>query len=195
VPAVHDGFEANVAGVRMNPFANTDTSVLLALGLSVLMIGTSIFILFYHDRKHVEIDQVVDYSFSRDNLRRALLYYRFMSVSMLVVYVLFTISCLLLQSDGYLLFSDAGQPVRAGPIGTSMFAFDLVLRGGFFDVMEHFDLRVTALHLNKKAFWFVWYSFVFRMFFSLTLIKMFISFAWIYGKIRVMRQADHGRLA
>lgn len=165
------------------------TSVLLAIGLSALMIGTSVFILFYHDRKHVEIDQVVDFSFSGDNLRNAFLYYRFMSVSMLVFYVLFTISCLFLQSDGYLLFSEGGQPLRVGPIGTSMFAFDLVLRGGFFDVMEHFDLRVTSLFLNKKAFWFVWYSFVFRMFYSLTLIKMFISFAWIYGKIRLVRQA------
>ena len=177
----------------MSLISNLDNSVLLAIGLSALMIGTTVFILFYHDRKHVEIDQVVDFSFSRDNLRNALVYYRFMSVSMLVFYVLFTISCLLLQSDGYLLFSDAGQPVRAGPIGTSMFAFDLVLRGGFFDVMEHFDLRVTALHLNKKAFWFVWYSFVFRMFYSLTLIKMFISFAWIYGKIRLVRQAERER--
>jgi len=164
-------------------------SVLLAIGISLLMIGTSIFIIFFHDRKHQELDQWIDFSFSGDTWRRALHYYRFMALSMLVFYVLFTCSCLLLQADGYMIFYDSFQPIYAGPIGTSLFALDLVLRGGFFDVMEHFELGVSPVTMNRKQFWFVWYAFVFRMFFGLTLIKMFISFVWIYGKVRMAAQA------
>jgi len=168
-------------------------SVLLALGLAATMIATSVFIIFYHDTKHEEIEQRVDYSFSGETFRRALGYYRFMAVSMLVFYVLFTCSCLVLQADGYKLFSstlDGKTPVFAGPIATSLFALDLVLRGGFFDIMEHFELGVSPVLMNRQQFWFVWYAFVFRMFFGLTLIKMFISFVWIYGKVRMQVQAQ-----
>ena len=164
-------------------------SVLFAVGISLTMVVTSVFIIFYHDRKHQEIDQWVDYSFSGYTWRRALGYYRFMALSMLVFYVLFTCNCLLLQADGIMIFSDGRQPIFSGPIGTSLFALDLVLRGGFFDVMEHFDLGVSPVTMNRKQFWFVWYSFAFRMFFGLTLIKMFISFVWIYGKARFAVQA------
>jgi hypothetical protein len=170
---------------------NTSPGVVFATAIAVLMIAASVFILFYHDRKHDELDQWVDFAFSREKWRNALLYYRFMAVSMLVFYVLFTISCLLLQAEGYQLFSNGREPVRAGPIGTSLFAIDLVLRGGFFDIMEHFDLGVTTVLMNRKSLWFVWYAFVFRMFYALTLIKILISFVWIYGKIRMARQVVH----
>jgi hypothetical protein len=166
-------------------------SVLLAIGLSVLMIGTSVFIVFFHGRTEQEIDRWVDYSFSGYTLRRALGYYRFMALSMLVVYVLFTCSCLILQADGIAIFADPQrQPIVAGPIATSLFTLDLVLRGGFFDIMEHFELGVSPVLMNRQQFWFVWYAFVFRMFFGLTLIKMFISFVWIYGKVRMQVQAQ-----
>ena len=52
------------------------------------MIGTVIFIIFYHDSKHDEIDRWVDFSFSGNSLRQAFGYYRFMAVSMLFFYVL-----------------------------------------------------------------------------------------------------------
>ncbi|MCL4767839.1 MAG: hypothetical protein KJZ80_16550 [Hyphomicrobiaceae bacterium] len=167
---------------------NTTPAVLLALAIAALMIAASVFILFYHDRKHEELDQWVDFSFSRDTLRNALTYYRFMAVSMLVFYVLFTISCLLLQAEGRHIFASGNEPLHAGPIAASMFTFDLVLRGGFFDIMEHFDLGVSPVAMNRKSLWFVWYAFVFRMFYALTLIKILISFVWIYGKIRMARQ-------
>jgi hypothetical protein len=174
-------------------------SVLLAIGLALTMIATSVFIVFYHDTKHEEIEQRVDFSFSGETFRRALGYYRFMAVSMLVFYVLFTCSCLVLQADGYLLFSatlDGRNPVRAGPIATSLFALDLVLRGGFFDIMEHFDLGISPVYLNRGSFWFVWYSFVFRIFFGLTLLKILFSFVWIYGKARMATEQErHARRA
>lgn len=173
-------------------------SVLLALGLAATMIATSVFIVFYHDTKHEEIEQRVDYSFSGETFRRALGYYRFMAVSMLVFYVLFTCSCLVLQADGYKLFSstlDGRTPIFAGPIATSLFALDLVLRGGFFDIMEHFDLGVSTVYLNRGMRWFVWYSFVFRMYFGLTLLKILFSFVWIYGKARVQSQIARDRMA
>lgn len=167
-------------------------SILVAIVTSVMMVGTVIFIIFYHDAKHEEIDRWVDFSFSGNTLRDALGYYRFMAVSMLFFYILFTCSCLYLQYDGFMIFSDqAHQPVYGGPIATSFFALDLVLRGGFFDLMEHFDLRITTLYINKGSMWFWIYSFIFRIFYGLTLIKMVISFAWIYGKIRLARRA-HG---
>lgn len=154
------------------------------------MISAVIFILFYHDSKHEELDRWVDFSFSGSTLRQALGYYRFMAVSMLFFYVLFTLSCLFLQHDGHMIFSNGKHPVYGGPISVSLFALDLVCRGGFFDVMEHFDLRITTLLINKGAIWFWIYSFIFRIFYSLTLIKILISFAWIYGKIRIARQAQ-----
>ncbi len=169
-------------------------SILLALGISAAMIANVVFIIFYHDRKHQEIDRWVDYSFTGSTWRSALGYYRFMALSMLVFYVLFTVSCLLLQSDGYTIFADADRrmeqhPVIAGPIGTSLFTLDLVLRGGFFDIMEHFSLGITPVYMYRKQFWFVWYAFVFRMFFGMTMIKMLVSFVWIYGKARLAVQA------
>lgn len=170
-------------------FQNLQFSIIFALGLAGLMIGTVIFIIFYHDSKHDEIDRWVDFSFSGNSLRQAFGYYRFMAVSMLFFYVLFTISCLLLQGDGFKIFSDGKEAVFGGPIAVSLFSLDLVFRGGFFDVMEHFDLRLSTLYINKGSMWFWIYSFIFRIFYGLTLIKILISFAWIYGKIRLARQA------
>jgi len=167
---------------------NTTPAVLMAIATAALMIAASVFIIFYHDRKHEELDQWVDFSLSREALRHAAMYYRFMAVSMLVFYVLFTISCLLLQAEGHLIFSYGREPIHAGPIEASFFAIDLVLRGGFFDIMEHFDLGVSPIAMNRKLFWFVIYAFVFRMFYAVTLIKIVISFVWIYGKIRMARQ-------
>jgi len=174
---------------------NLQASVVVAIVISAMMIGTVIFIIFYHDSKHEQIDRWVDFSFSGNTLRDALGYYRFMAVSMLFFYILFTCSCLYLQSEGFMIFADmAMEPVEGGPIATSMFALDLVFRGGFFDIMEHFDLRITSLYINKGSMWFWIYSFVFRIFYGLTLIKMVISFAWIYGKIRLAKRA-HGQTA
>jgi len=167
-------------------------SILVAIVISLMMIGTVIFIIFYHDSKHDEIDRWVDFSFSGNTLTDALGYYRFMAVSMLFFYILFTCSCLYLQYEGFMIFADKDKvPVFGRPFATSLFALDLVCRGGFFDVMEHFDLRITSLYINKGSVWFWLYSFVFRIFYGLTLIKMVISFAWIYGKIRIARRA-HG---
>lgn len=165
-------------------------AVTVAFSIAMAMILTTIFIIFYHDDKHEQLDRYIDYSFSGSTLRQALAYYRFMALSMLIFYILFTCSCLLLQSQGHFIFSNGHHPVMAGPIAVSFFSLDLVLRGGFFDVMEHFDLRLTTLYINKGAFWFWIYAFFFRMFYGLTLIKIFISFAWIYGKIRLARKAQ-----
>jgi hypothetical protein len=157
------------------------------------MIAATVFLIFYHDRKHEEIDQWVDFAFSRENLRQVLGYYRFIAVWMLVFYVLFSCSCLVLQAEGYLLFADAEQPVQAGPMGVLLFTLDLVLRGGFFDFMQHFDLHVTALHMNRANPWFVWYAFVFRMFYGLTMFKILFSFVWVYGKVRMATTAQYSR--
>jgi hypothetical protein len=167
-------------------------SLVVAAILSVMMIGTVIFIIFYHDSKHEELDRWVDYSFSGNTLRQVFAYYRFMAVSMLFFYVLFTCSLLYLQHEGFMIFSDGTKPVFGGPISVALFSLDLVFRGGFFDFMEHFDLRIATLLINKEAMWFWIYSFVFRIFYGLTLIKMLISFAWIYGKIRIARRHASG---
>jgi hypothetical protein len=42
--------------------------------------------------------------------------------------------------------------------------------------------------MNRKAFWFIWYAFIFRMYYGVTLIKILVSFVWIYGKIQVAHQ-------
>lgn len=169
-------------------------SVVVAIGLAVVMVSTAIFIVFYyHDRKHGELEEWVDFSFSGDSTRRALGYYRLIAVILLFFYVSFTVSCLLLQADGFLIFADHSKPMVAGPIATSLFALDLVVRGALFDVMQHFDLRISPVAMNRDSWWFVWYAFAFRMTFALTLLKIAFSFIWIYGKARVARQAMRER--
>lgn len=168
-------------------------SLILALALAVAMAGNAVFTWFFHDRKHQELYHWVEYGFSRDTLRHALMYYRFMGLSMLVFLVLFVISCLLLQADGYQLFTDqrrGGNPASGGLIATTFFAIDLVLRGAFFDVMEHFDLAVTHIHMNRASRGFVWYCFVFRTYYGLTLLRFIVSFAWIWTRIEAARKGQ-----
>lgn len=167
-------------------------SVWVAIALSAAMIVVSVFTWFYHDSKHRDLDSWVDYGFSRETLRHALLYYRFMGLSIVVFYALFTVSCLMLQNDGIKIFADDKGPTFAGAFATAVFTFDLVLRGAFFDFMQHFDLRVTHLMMNRKVFWFVWYAFVFRMYYGLILIRLLVSFAWIWTKIRLASQKQGG---
>ena len=88
----------------------------------------------------------------------------------------------------------AGNPVAAGPIAVSFFALDLVARGAFFDVMEHFDLAVTHLHMNRAARGFVWYCFAFRMYYGLTLLRIAVSFVWIWTKISAARRGQRTRV-
>ena len=184
--------EAARGGTSQAMLEGFSTSVLVALAIAALIAVTSVFIIFNHDRKHDELDQWIDFSFSGTTLRQAIGYYRFMAVSMLVFYVLFTCSCVFLQWQGHVIFKIDGRPQLVGPIATSLFALDLVLRGGFFDIMEHFDLRLSHVFMNTGAPWFVIYAFIFRMYYSLSLIKILLSFAWIYSKIRRARQAAEG---
>lgn len=171
-------------------FTPFSVPVLFAIGLALAMTVVAVLTWFFHDRKHEELEQWVQYGFSRETLRQALIYYRSMGISMLVFLVLFVISSLMLQSDGAALFWDAShQPISGGPAGTTIFALDLVLRGGFFDVMEHFDLSITQLQMNRTNRWFVWYCFVFRMYYGLTLIRIAFSFAYIWAKIHAARKA------
>ena len=165
-------------------------SVFFALGVAFAMISVVIYILVAHDRNHEKFEEWLDFSFSSQSLRDALGYYRLIAVSMLFAYVLFTTSAVWLQADGYRLFWEDGHVVHASPIGVSLFSLDLVLRGGFFDFMQHFDLRLSHVGMNRGLRWFVWYAFVFRMFYGLTMFKILFSFLWIYGKIRLNRQAQ-----
>ncbi len=165
--------------------------VLFAIGLAIAMTVVAVLTWFFHDRKHEELEQWVQYGFSRETLRHALIYYRSMGISMLVFLVLFVVSCLMLQSEGAPLFWDGQrQPVVGGPVGTTIFALDLVMRGGFFDIMEHFDLSITQLAMNRQNRWFVWYCFVFRMYYGLTLIRIAFSFAYIWAKIHAAKKAS-----
>jgi len=173
---------------------NIAVSVLLAVGLAIAMMVVAFFTWFYHDTKHRDLDSWIEFGFSRDTLRHALIYYRSMGISMLVFYVLFVVSCLLLQSDGYQLFQRNGEPTPAGPVGVAFFALDLVLRGGFFDIMEHFDLTVTVYAMNRALRWFVWYCFVFRIYYGLTLIRIAFSFVWIWTKIHAARKKNEASL-
>ncbi|MEL7047813.1 MAG: hypothetical protein AAFO75_02445 [Pseudomonadota bacterium] len=164
-------------------------SVGIAIGLSVAMVVVAFLTWFYHDTKHRDLDEWVQYGFSGDTLKYVIRYYQSMGISMLVFYILFAISCLALQSDGNILFvTDDGEQVIAGPIGAAFFGLDLVLRGGFFDVMEHFEMRATTLLMDRSNGWFVLYCFVFRIYFALTLIRIAFSFAYIWVRIRQARR-------
>lgn len=163
-------------------------SVLFAIATAVAMVVVGAYILFQHDANHEKFEAWVDFSFTTEALGRALDYYRVMAVSMLFTYVLFTLSTVWLQADGFPIFAESGTPVKASPIAVSLFTLDLVLRGGFFDFMQHFDVALSHIHMNRKLRGYVWYSFLFRMFYGLTMFKILLSFLWIYGKIRVNRE-------
>ena len=45
-----------------------------------------------------------------------------------------------------------------------LFVVDLMLRGGLFDLMEHFDLHVGRLRLNQSSHAFSWFSFLYRIY-------------------------------
>lgn len=165
-------------------------SVIMAIGLSIAMIVIAVLTWFYHDTKHRDLDEWIQFGFSGDTLRHVLIYYRSMGISMLVFYVLFVVSCLFLQSDRIALFVDRdNNPIAAGPIGAALFGLDLVLRGGFFDIMEHFELSVTPVLMDRSNRWFVIYCFVFRIYYGLTLIRIALSFVWIWARIRRARRA------
>jgi hypothetical protein len=170
--------------------SNLALSVVFALGTAVAMIAVVTFILIAHDRNHEKFEEWVDFSFTAESLRNALGYYRLIAVSMLFSYVLFTSSLVWLQADGYPLFAIERVPTYASPIAVALFSLDLVLRGGFFDFMQHFDVRLSHFEMNRTMRWFVWYAFIFRMFYGLTMFKILFSFLWIYGKIRLNRQAS-----
>lgn len=149
------------------------------------MIFAAIFVVFFHDRRYADIEQWIDYSFSHQVLKRVILYYRGLAALMAIFFVLFVISMIILQRGaGIMLFAEG----KASIAGMTLFALDLLARGALFDWMEHFELRFTPLHMNREMTWFVIYAFVFRMFYGLTLLKILISFAWIYGKIRVAKR-------
>lgn len=170
-------------------------SVTMALFLTTAMITVAFLTWFYHDTKHRDLDSWIEFGFSRDTLRHALLYYRSMFISMVIFYVLFVVSCLALQADGFSLYATAdGKPISAGPVGAAFFGLDLVLRGGLFDVMEHFNLRATSIYMDRSNRWFVLYCFVFRIYYGLTLIRIALSFVWIWAKIRQARRGLGGPL-
>ena len=170
----------------MIPLASLTLSTTMALIMGVALTVTAVFIFFFHDRKHNDLEEWVDYGFSRETLKQTLLYYRFMAVSMGVFFVLFVANCMWLQADGHQIYADG----RHGFIATTFFALDPVTRGALFDVMEHWELHLTPLKMNRGSFWFVFYCFLFRMFYALTLIRILMSFAWIRTKIRLVRRAE-----
>ncbi len=165
-------------------------SIIFALAFSLAMMVVALTLFFTHDRNHEDLEASVDYSFSGETMRRALNYYRVLGAAMLAAYVLFVFSCLHIQWEGHQVFARDGTPTWAGPIQVMLFGIDLVLRGGFFDFMQHFDLHVSQVWMNRQTTWFVWYSFIFRMFFALTLLRMLISFFWIYSKMNRVRAVE-----
>ncbi len=168
-------------------------SVAFSLLVSAAMLGGLTYIVFQHDRNHKKFEESVDFAFNSETLRRAIDYYRFMAVSMLFTYVAFTLSAVWLQEDGYPLFAELGHPttqVKASPIAVTLFTLDLVLRGGFFDFMQHFDMSLSHVAMYRQNSRFVWYAFLFRMFFGLTMLKILLSFLWIIAKIGINWQAQ-----
>ncbi|MEZ5774577.1 MAG: hypothetical protein R3D33_07710 [Hyphomicrobiaceae bacterium] len=156
-----------------------------AIANTVAMVIASVFVFFFHERKHEDIESWIDFSFSLDMLKRVVGYYRTMAALMGLVFVVFVISMFALQKGaGLTLFAEG----EASMLGMAFFALDLVLRGAFFDWMEHFDWSISPLTMNRELFWFVIYAFVFRMFFALTLLKILISFAWIWRKIQLAKR-------
>ena len=160
--------------------------VWMAIMLSGAFIASTIYVVFFHHLRLADMEQWVEYAYSHTVFKRAILYYRVIAITMLVYFVLFNLSLLFLQYFGDFQIFEGGN---AGPIGTLVFSFDMVCRGAFFDFMEHFDLSLSYVHMNRENFWFVVYAFVFRMFYALSLLRILMSSAWIFGKISKVRRS------
>jgi len=159
----------------------------LAIINTFAMIFAAVSVVFFHDRKSTDIAQLIDYSFSTQVLKCVILYYRGFVMLMLLFFITFSVSLFALQRGaGVVLFAEGSATL----LGMMLFAFDLMARGALFDWMEHFDWRLTPLHMNRELFWFVLYAFVFRMFYAVTLLRIVFSFAWLYRKISLAKK-DH----
>jgi len=166
----------------------------MALILAGAFIASTIYVVFFHHRHLANMEQWVEYSYSHTIFRRTIIYFRVIAITMAVYFVLFTISLLTLEYwGGYQIFKEG----KTGLFGIVIFAFDMVCRGAFFDFMEHFDLSLSYVTMNRENFWFVIYAFIFRMFYAMSLLRIIISSAWIFGKIskvrRGMSEAEHDR--
>jgi hypothetical protein len=64
-----------------------------------------------------------------------------------------------------------------------LFVLDLLLRGGLFDFMEHFEKTVTHLKLNHDSALFAWYSFSYRLYVAAVFISTFPRFAFLLYQI------------
>ena len=65
-----------------------------------------------------------------------------------------------------------------------MFTLDLVCRGLLFDVMEHFDLSFTTARMNRSNWVYLIFSFLFRLYVSLLILKAIIDNVSIYLRLR-----------
>ena len=92
---------------------NMSLSVVMALVMSFAMTVTAVVIFFFHDQKHQDLDRWIDYGFSRETLKHALIYYRLLAISMLVFYALFVGNLLWLQAEGYAIYADGRHGVIA----------------------------------------------------------------------------------
>lgn len=151
---------------------------------AVVFSAAGAFVFFYHYKISEDIEQQVDYSFSHSVMRTFVLYYRSLAIPMIVFFFLFVASLWFIQRSIQSPLFEGGAATLPAIL---TFSFDLVLRGAFFDFMEHFDLWVTQHRMNKELFWFVVYAFTFRMFYAVTLLRLLMSFAWLWGKIRLTR--------
>lgn len=79
-----------------------------------------------------------------------------------------------------------GEP--ATPVNIALFVLDLMLRGGLFDYMEHFELRVGDLRTNRNAWWFSLFAFAYRVYIPLFLIASAMRIWGVVRRLRVTRR-------
>ena len=80
-----------------------------------------------------------------------------------------------------LAWSRVDGAIFAGASGTTgnvlMYQLDLMLRGAFFDIMEHTKSSITPLAINQSSTAFVFYTLIFRMFVAIYVFSSFFKVA------------------
>jgi tetratricopeptide (TPR) repeat protein len=97
--------------------------------------------------------------------------FSFHLVALFFVFITFTMSVTNLQDAHQKPFSTIGV------YSLEIYAFcaELALKGLLFDVVDHFKISLTKLEINHANTFFVWYSFLFRSYFSLMGVKIAVS--------------------
>ena len=104
---------------------------------------------------------------------------RLFEIGILTTLSFFVATYLWLRYDPAILVGAHGT---LGSVG--FFVLDVFLRGGFFNVMEHFDLELGKLKINDRLSWYSWFAFSYRLYIPIFLLATILRAAALLRESR-----------